>query len=62
MKFHHGAITVKDLLISIPFYGDLFGFKEIKRFIRDDMGELRTIAIGNMDMPILICQGGDGEI
>ena len=38
MKFHHVAITVKDLSISIPFYGDFFGLKEIKRFRRDDMG------------------------
>ena len=38
MKFHHVSITVKDLSISIPFYGELFGLKEIKRFRRDDMG------------------------
>ena len=38
MKFHHVAITVKDLSISIPFYGNFFGLKEIKRFRRDDMG------------------------
>lgn len=38
MKLHHVAITVKELTVSIPFYGNLFGFKEIKRFRRDDMG------------------------
>lgn len=38
MNLHHIAITVKDLSISIPFYGDFFGFIEIKRFRRDDMG------------------------
>jgi len=38
MKFHHVAITVKDFSISIPFYGEIFGLKEIKRFRRDDMG------------------------
>ncbi len=35
MKFHHVAITVKDLSVSISFYEDLFGFKEIKRFRKD---------------------------
>ena len=29
---------VKDLLISVKFYEDLFGFSEIKRFRRNDMG------------------------
>lgn len=38
MKFHHIAITVKDLNVSIPFYGEFFNFKEVKRFRRDDMG------------------------
>ena len=38
MKLHHVAVTIKDLAVSIPFYGELFGFKEIKRFRRDDMG------------------------
>ena len=46
MKFHHVAITVKDLSISIPFYGNLFGFKEIKRFRRDDMGATGTFLQG----------------
>lgn len=40
MKLHHVAITIKDLNVSILFYGDLFGFKEIKRFRRDDMGAI----------------------
>ncbi len=38
MKLHHIAITVKDFSVSIPFYENLFGFKEAKRFRRDDMG------------------------
>src|SRR3989338_355401 len=38
MKLHHVALTIKDLNVSIPFYGELFGFKEILRFRRDDMG------------------------
>ena len=37
MKLHHIAITVKDLGISLNFYGGLFGFKEISRFRREDM-------------------------
>jgi catechol 2,3-dioxygenase-like lactoylglutathione lyase family enzyme len=38
MKLHHVALTVKDLNTSLPFYENLFGFKEVKRFRRDDMG------------------------
>lgn len=38
MKLHHVALTVKDLSISISFYSDFFGFKETKRFRRDDFG------------------------
>ncbi len=38
MKLHHIALTIKDLEISLPFYENNFGFKEIKRFRRDDMG------------------------
>lgn len=38
MKLHHVALTIKDLEISLPFYESNFGFKEIKRFRRDDMG------------------------
>ena len=38
MKLHHIALTVLDSDIAIKFYEDLFGFKEIKRFRRDDMG------------------------
>ncbi len=38
MKLHHVALTVKDFSISIPFYEDLFDFKEVNRFRRDDMG------------------------
>lgn len=37
MKLHHVALTIKDLEISLPFYESNFGFKEIKRFRRDDM-------------------------
>jgi glyoxylase I family protein len=37
MKLHHVALTVKDLNISIPFYQNLFGFAEFKRFRRDDL-------------------------
>lgn len=37
MKLHHIALTVKDFSTSIPFYQEFFGFKEIKRFRRDDM-------------------------
>lgn len=38
MKLHHVALTIKNLTISIPFYENNFGFKEVKRFRRDDMG------------------------
>lgn len=38
MKFHHVALTVKDFSISVPFYENLFGLKEVTRFRRDDMG------------------------
>ncbi len=38
MQFHHIALTIKDLEISIPFYESFFGFKEKMRFRRDDMG------------------------
>jgi|SRR3989338_6823143 len=37
MKLHHIALTVKNLPISIAFYEELFNFKEVKRFRRDDM-------------------------
>ncbi len=40
MKFHHVAITIKDLQISIPFYEEFFGLKEVKRFRREDMGAI----------------------
>lgn len=38
MKLHHVALTIKDLSISIQFYENNFGFKEVNRFRRDDMG------------------------
>lgn len=37
MKFHHVTLTVKDLTTTISFYGEFLGFREIKRFRRDDM-------------------------
>jgi len=37
MKLHHIALTVKDLAVSLAFYGDIFGYKEAQRFRRDDL-------------------------
>ena len=46
MKLHHVAITVKDLNVSIPFYGELFGFKEIDRFRKDDLRAIGVMLSG----------------
>lgn len=46
MKLHHVALTVIDLGISISFYESLFGFKETKRFRRDDMGATGVLLQG----------------
>ena len=36
MKINHIAISVKDLEKSVKFYTKSFGFKEIKRFTKED--------------------------
>jgi glyoxylase I family protein len=46
MKSHHVALTIKDLSISIPFYENNFGFKEVNRFRRDDMGATGVMLAG----------------
>jgi glyoxylase I family protein len=46
MKLHHVALTIKDLSTSIPFYEDNFGFKEVNRFRRDDMGATGVMLAG----------------
>lgn|SRR3989338_4460076 len=46
MRLHHVALTVINLGISIPFYENLFGFKEAKRFRRDDMGATGVLLQG----------------
>lgn len=38
MKIHHIALTVNDLRRSVNFYTDVFGFSELKRFEREDLG------------------------
>ncbi len=38
MKIHHIALSVKNLEVSSQFYKDNFGFKEVKRFERKDLG------------------------
>jgi len=38
MKIHHIAISVKNLNKSSKFYKDIFGFAEVKKFIREDLG------------------------
>lgn len=38
MKIHHVALSVRNLENSANFYKDTFGFKEIKRFERKDLG------------------------
>ncbi|MCC6323264.1 VOC family protein [Candidatus Nomurabacteria bacterium] len=46
MKLHHVALTIKDLEISIPFYESNFGFKEVNRFRRDDLGATGVMLAG----------------
>ena len=38
MKIHHIALSVKNLKVSLQFYKNIFGFEEIKRFERKDLG------------------------
>jgi len=38
MNFHHVAINVKNLEASTAFYKEHFGFTEVKRFERPDLG------------------------
>lgn len=38
MKIHHVAISVRNLENSANFYKDIFGFIEVKRFERKDLG------------------------
>lgn len=46
MKLHHIALTIKDLNTSISFYESNFGFKEVNRFRRDDMGATGVMLSG----------------
>jgi glyoxylase I family protein len=38
MKIHHIALSVKNLDNSIKFYKEIFGFSEVQRFERKDLG------------------------
>ena len=38
MKIHHVSLSVKNLENSVKFYKDIFGFSEVNRFERKDLG------------------------
>jgi len=38
MKIHHIALSIRNLEVSSNFYKDIFGFTEVKRFERKDLG------------------------
>lgn len=42
MKYHHIAISVRDLEKSLKFYKEVFGFTEVKRVEREDLG-IKTV-------------------
>lgn len=50
MKYHHIALSVKDLEASAAFYKEVFGFAEIKRFARKDLElEIALMKLKNQD-------------
>lgn len=38
MQFHHIALSVKNIEVSTTFYKENFGFSEVERFERPDLG------------------------
>jgi len=51
MTFSHIGLTVKDMDITINWYKEMFGFKEVKRFEKKEL-EIKGALIANADMNI----------
>lgn len=52
VKFHHVALTVKDVERSSKWYGDIFGFKIINRYNNNDL-QLIMLKLGDVRIELI---------